>query len=287
MSQLNPSRTTALDICTAGLNDANILGVGQTPLAEDLTKAQARLQWMLQQWERKRWIGGYHLVDMAFVSTGATSYTIGPGGNFDTGTSSQFTAQFGSQFGNAQQAANPIPQSARPSRIESSFLRQIQAPPSQNSSANPYGRNLIDYPMVLLQSREDYNRIALKTLMSFPGYLFYDSAWPTGLLYPWPVPQPNIYELHVTVMCQLPVAFQTAAAVIDLPYEYYAAMVTNLAIWLRAAYGVPTFPGDPLPGLAKNALNTLRGANTQIARLQMPGDLIRPQLYNIFSDRMY
>lgn len=287
MSQLNPDGTTALDICIAALNDANILGVGQVPLAEDLQKAQARLQWLLQQWERKRWIGGFHLVDMAFVSTGAISYSIGPGGNFDTGTISQFTGQFGSQFGNAPQSSGIMAQSARPARIESSFLRQIATPPSANQSANPFGGNLIDYPMVILQSREDYNRIALKTLQSFPGYLFYDSAWPNGLLYPWPVPQPDIYELHVSVMSQLPVAFQTANAVIDLPYEYYAAMVTNLAVWLRSAYGVPTFPGDPLPGLAKNALNVLRGANTQIARLQVPGDLIRPQLYNIFSDRMY
>src|ERR1700749_5311714 len=84
-----------------------------------------------------------------------------------------------------------------PARMESGFLRQIAPPPSQDDTGNPYGGNLIDYPMTLLQSREDYNRIALKTLQSFPGYLFYDSAWPIGVLYPWPIPQANIYELHV------------------------------------------------------------------------------------------
>lgn len=283
---LNPAQTTALDICTAALHDANVIGVGQEPLAEDLTKTQARLQWMLQQWERKRWLV-YHLVDLAFVSTGAQSYSIGPGGNFDTGDARQFGPQFGLQFGNAPMATSAAPQSTRPARIESAFLRQLATPPSADDSANPYGGNLIDYPLTLLESREDYNRIALKTLQSFPGYLFYDSAWPLGFLFPWPVPQPNIYELHVTVFEQLPVAFATSNAQINLPYEYYSALVLNLAVWMRSVYGVPTFPGDPLPGLAKAALNVLRGANVQIARLQVPGELMRPNLYNIFSDRVY
>ena len=282
---LNPGQITCLDLCTAALHDANVIGTGQVPLAEDLTKTQARLQMLLQQWERKRWLV-YHLVDLAVLSTGAESYSIGPGGDLETGNSRQFTDQFNFQFGNAP-GYHAIPQSARPARIESAFLRQIAAPPSSNQSNNPYGGNLIDYQLTILQSREDYNRIALKTLVSFPGYLFYDSAWPLGFLYPWPIPQAYIYELHVTVFEQLPVAFATSNAVVNLPYEYYSALVLNLAVWMRSVYGVPTFPGDPLPGLAKAALNVLRGANVQIARLQVPGDLIRPQLYNIFSDRMY
>lgn len=282
---LNPDQTTAGDICKAALQDGNILGVGQEPLAEDLTKAQARLQWMLQQWERKRWLV-YHLVDLKKVSTGAISYTIGPGADIETGSADQFNLQFNPQFGNAQMARNAIPQSTRPARIESCFLRQLQAPPTTDV-ISPYGGNLIDYPMRILQSREDYNRIALKSLVSFPGYLFYDSAWPQGILYPWPVPQANIYELHVTVMAQLPIAFATANAPVNLPYEYYSAMVLNLAVWLRSLYGVPTFQGDPLPGLAKNALAVLRGANVQIARLQIPEGLGMSLQYNIFSDQAY
>jgi hypothetical protein len=64
-------------------------------------------------------------------------------------------------------------------------------------------------------------------------------------------------------------------------------MLYNLALRLRVKYSIPTFPGDQLPGQAAESLAVLRGANTQIAQLVMPGDLLSGQQYNIFSDRMY
>jgi hypothetical protein len=278
--QLNPDKTTALDLCIAALKDSGAIGVGQTPLAEDLSDAQARLQWMLQQWERQRWLV-YHLVTKSILCTGATTYTLGPLGDIDTGGARQVSNQFNDQFGNAPGFAQ-MPISARPSRIESAFLRQLQF------SNNPVdGGNEIDYPLTLVSSMEDYNRIALKQLQSFPGYLFYDSGWPLGTLYPWPIPQANIYALYVSYMEQLPPAFATANTVVSLPYEYFEAIIKNLALRLRTRYSIPTFPGDMLPGQAKSALAVIRGNNAQIARLQLPSDLMRPNLYNIFSDRMY
>jgi len=269
-----------LDLCIAALKDSGAIGVGQVPLAEDLSDAQARLQWMLQQWERQRWLV-YHLVTKGIVSTGALTYSLGPLGDIDTGGARQFNQQFGEQFGNAP-GFQQVPISARPARIESAFLRQLQF------SNNPVdGGNQIDYPLTLIASMEDYNKISLKKLQSFPGYLFYDSGWPLGTLYPWPVPQPNIYELFVSYMEQLPPAFATENSVVSLPYEYFEAIIKNLALRLRTRYSIPTFPGDILPGQAKAALATIRGTNAQIARLHMPSDLLRPNLYNIFSDRTY
>ncbi len=253
MSSLDPTRTSVGDICTDALRECGAVGVGQTPLAQDINDAWSRLQWMLQQWERKRWLV-YHLVDLAKVSTGALSYTVGPGGDFDTGAST-----------------------VRPARLESAFLRQIQtAPPNQ-----------IDYPLELVQSREDYNRIALKSMVSFPGCAFLDTDWPLGHLFVWPVPNSTIYEVHITVMAQLPARFLTLATAFALPYEYYAAMLYNLALRLKPKYGLQVRPGDPLPGLAKDSLNVLRGANVQIARLVMPAGLVNGSQYNIFSDRFY
>ena len=210
---------------------------------------------MLQQWERKRWLV-YHLLDLSVVSTGALSYTVGPGGQINTGVSS-----------------------VRPARLESAFLRQLQ-----NSQPNQ-----VDYPLELLPAREDYNKIALKSLQSFPGAIFYDSAWPLGSIYAWPVPQANIYEIHISVMEQLPTSFATLATTFTLPYEYYAAMLYNLALRMRQKYGITKsrFTDDQLPALAKDSLNVIRGANTQIARLQIPADMNRPGIYNIFSDRFY
>lgn len=279
MSQIDPSRTTAIDIASAALRDCGAWGVGQTPLDEDISDAKARLQWMLQQWERKRWFV-YHLVTYSAVATidpqgkfqGKQAYTVGPGGDFDTNTRIQpFTSEYSQEF---------IPTytvSARPNRIESAFLRQLVL-------SQP---NQIDYPLTQIFSMEDYNRIALKGLSSFPGYYFYDTAWDLGLVYFWPIPQANIYEMHITVREQLPSMFAVGAEQIELPYEYYNAIVLNLALRLRPKYGIVAIQGDTLPTMAKDALNTLKKSNFQISRLQLPGDLVRPQLYNIFSDRMY
>jgi len=253
MTLLDPAATTLGDLCNEALKECGYIGVGQTPLAEDLNGAWVRLQWMLQQWERKRWLV-YHLVDYGKTSTGAQTYTMGPGGDLDTGAGS-----------------------VRSAKVESAFLRQLtQSQPNQ-----------IDYPLEILQSREDYNQIALKQLSSFPGSIFYDAAWPLGVVYTWPVPQSAIYAVHVTVLEQLPAKFATQATVFNLPYEYYNGMLYNLALRLRPKYQIGTYPGDPLPGLAKDALNVIRGANVQIARLRMPADLLRPGIYNIFSDRSY
>lgn len=253
MTQTDPAATTAGDIVAAALRDAGVCGIGQVPTAEELSDGMARLQWMLQQWERKRWLV-YHLVEYSITSTGARSYTIGPGGVIDTGAGT-----------------------VRPAKLESAFLRQIQ-----NSEPNQ-----IDYPIRILQSREDYNKIGIKGLTSFSMAAFLDSGWPLGTLYFWPVPQANIYELHVSVTAQLPTKFTSAAQPFALPYEYYQAMVSNLAIRVMPKYGKRLQQGDPVLGIAKDALNTMRGVNTQIAELGMPASLNRPGIYNIFSDNSY
>lgn len=253
MAQQSPANTTVQDLVTASLKEAGVLGVGQVALAEDSNDAWARLQWMLQQWERKRWLV-YHLKTYVHTSTGAVTYSVGPGGDIDTGVGS-----------------------VRPAKLESVFLRQlVQSQPNQ-----------IDYTLDLLQSMEDYNQIALKQLQNFPMCAYYDPGWPLGTLYVWPVMQASIYAAGITVLEQLPASFPTLATVINLPYEYYAAIIYNLALRLRPKYQIPSYPGDPLVALAKDSLNVLRGANTQIARLLMPSDLNRNGIYNIFSDRNY
>lgn len=352
MSELLPGNTTLGDLCTAALQESGRLGVGQTALAEDINKAWSRAQWMLQEWERKRWLV-YHLVTYSKVATGQISYTFGPNGEINTNSAAAWGLEALTPTGGAGFAVNdtigvvgtpplgtgtvngqvtvlavsgglptsvsitvpgaytgplsntftqgvtsgagaggtfsfptwgllaartPLASgSVRPPKIESAFLRQIQ-----NSQPNQ-----VDYPMQILQSMEDYNRIALKSLQSFPGAVFLDSQWPLSTLFCYPVPQASIYSINVSVMEQLPAQFLTLASVVNLPYEYYSCILYNLALRLRSTFSIPSFPGDELPALAKNALNVVRGPNTQIARLVMPEQLTRPGIYNIFSDRDY
>ena len=235
---------TPNDIITRALKKAGVLGVGQTALADDVNDAFLDLNGMLAQFQRKRWLV-YHLVDVAFVSTGAQSYTVGSGGNFNVAW--------------------------RPDKIEAAFFRQIV--PSQT--------NLVDYPLTLLQAREDYNQIALKTLGPFAGYLFYDSAYPLGYAYPWPILAANTYELHLTLKENLG-QFSTLTDTVNLPPEYAEALEWNLALRLRATYQLP--PDQTVNGMARDSLELIRGANTQIPRARMPKDLMSGGRYNIFSD---
>lgn len=238
---------TPQDIVTFAQKAAGILGVGQTALAEDNSDTFAALNAMIGVWNRRRWLI-YHLIDTAVVSTGAISYTVGPGGAFN------------------------IP---RPPRLEAAFFRQYP----QN---NP---QVVDYPLEILQSREDYNQIKLKTLISWPTYIFYDPAMPLGNVYPWPVPQASIYELHITTMAVLP-TFNSFVQTINLPPEYFEALWSNLTIRLGAIY-----PGasvtDDTRSIARASLAGIESANTQIPRLRMPQGISRPALYNIFSDQTY
>lgn len=236
--------TTPSDIITAAMQEAGVLGVGQALSGADTTTGLNRLNWMLAQWQRKRWLI-WHLVDVSFVSTGAQSYSVGTGGNLN------------------------VP---RPDRIEAAYLRQLV-------NSQP-----IDYPLEELKSREDYSLVALKELTSFPYYFFYDAAYPTGQFYPWPIPLASIYEIHILVKEQLG-SFSSLAQTINMPPEYIAAIHYNLAARLRPAYRLP--PDPSLIGLAKDALNVIRNANAQVPRLQMPTDLVRGGLYNVFGDVRY
>lgn len=240
--------TTPLDICTAALKKSGVLGIGQNASAEDINDAYQDLQDMLAQWQRKRWLV-YHLVDYAFTSTGAQSYTVGAGGNFNV--------------------------LQRPDKIVSAFFRQL----------NTSSPNQVDYPLTIIEAREDYNNISLKQLITFPEYLFYDAAYPLGLAYPWPVIQSGLYELHLTFAEQLG-QFTGLNQVISLPLEYYAALKFNLAVRISSAY--PGTPANPyMVALAKDALNVIRNANTRIPLLRMPANLRRRGIYNIYSDMQY
>ena len=276
MSQLQPLETSVYDICTAALKECGAVGMGQTPTAEDFTDAWARLQWMLQEWNEDRYFV-YHLVTKVITTqspltdaNGVQYFPVGPGagssGGFETGA-------------NTGSAPNLVATSQRPEEVASSFLRQ---PTGGGAGLR------IDYPLEALQSQEDYNRIALKTMLSFPGAYYYDPAYPTGRLYVYPFPQPSAgYSLGLSWREQLQPQFLTQATLISLPFQYYSALYLNLAVRLRPVHGIRTAPGDHLPKLAEGARSVLKSGNAQIPALELPQELSRPGIYNIFSDRTY
>jgi hypothetical protein len=256
---LQPTKITCGDFVTEALKDCGAIGVGYTPTAEDITDGWMRLQELFAQWGMERWLV-WHLKTYNIPSTGAQSYTVGPGGDFDTG---------------ANTGVNPqIAHSQRPDQIDSAFFRQINQPPP----------NQIDYPLRQIFSKEDYNLISLKSLQTFPDRFYYDPAWPLGVFYPYAVPQATIYQLFISIKEQMPLQFATQADVVIVPFVMHRAIRLNLALELMPKYGIRVKPGSLLPAQAKKALAVVRGAATQISRLGMPDGLPQSGQYNIFSD---
>jgi len=249
--------TTARTLISRALRTAGVLGVGQNAAAEDIGEGFALVNDMIAQWQARRWLV-FHLVDVWCQSTGSQAYTVGPGGDLDM----------------------PL----RPNRIEGAFFRQGGSPTPHEFSLDGSetgtdiadgsnvlavvggSANAIDWPLTLLESREDYNAITMKGLPSFPSQAWYDPAMPFGRFYVWALPA-NIYELHISVRAPLQ-SFANLSDNILLPPEYMEALHYNLAGRVQIAYGMEVNPG--IVGIASAALATIRAANSQIPLMKMP-----------------
>lgn len=231
------------DLIALIFRDSGVLGVGQTLQAQDTTDARLRINMMLNQWKRRRWLV-YNLVDHAITMDGSLFYTIGAGGDINA---------------------------PRPDAIESAFVRQM-------TQAQP---NRPDFPLRLIQSYEEYSRIALKNLQAGPAWvLFYDSGWPLGKLYPYPL-MDDQYELHVQVKNEL-TSLTDLTAEVNLPPEYELAIYAVQMQMTRSAYRLP--PDQNIDKLARTALDTLRSTNFQIPTLNMPAAVQGRGFYNIWTD---
>jgi hypothetical protein len=224
-------------LLTNALQDAQIVGLGEDIETGELNKAFRYANWLLAQWARKRWLV-YRIQDYSFVSSGANTYPVG---------SINLAKTVGINI-------NP-----RPDRLEYAFLRFVnQSPP---------GGLQVDIPLDIIQSHEDYSRITVKTVGTLPWRIFYDPAWPIGVLHPWPVPQATIYEIHCGFKVVLP-RFSSLQQPINFPPEYEAALNFCLIRRFKAAWGLPSDP--EINSLARDALNVMREANSAMGTLVMP-----------------
>lgn len=239
----SPMPKTPLDIITLALKTANVVGVGQTPSAEDTNDSFNLLNMLMAQLQRRRYFI-YNLQTTSFPANGAQSYTVGPGGNFN------------------------IP---RPAKIESAYFRLNSTAPTP-----------VDYPLEVLRAQEDYSRISLKNLNAFPRYAFYDMAYPVGNLFVWPLPNSQ-YTIFINTMLQLQ-QFSTVNDVINLPPEYFAALMWNLVVELYDFYGLPQNP--TVIKRAEMALTIIEDANAAIPQLIIPLEARSASTgwYNVYGD---
>lgn len=236
--------TTAGEFINQAMRASGVLGVGQTLNAQQTQDAVRSFDRMITQWSRRRWLI-WNLVDWVLPMTGAQFYTIGAGGDI---------------------AAD------RPNRIEAAFLRQT----------NPSTPTPVDFPLEIIESQEQYSRLALKSLQSSPSdSLFYDSGFPLGRIYPWPIPSDQ-YEMHVIIKGIIQRILNTSAELI-VPPEYEDAFDWNLRMRFRSAARLPLDPY--VAGQARAALQTIRTANLQLDILRMPASVRPRRRYDIYSDR--
>lgn len=226
---------TCGDLITNALQDAGIVGIDEFIEPAYQQRAFRQVNWLLSQWYRERWMT-YRIQDYAFVSTGAMTYSVGLNGIVNV---------------------NP-----RPDRLEYAFLRFLNQTPS--------GGLPVDIPIRIIQSHEEYSRITVKSVGTLPWQIFYDPVWPVGLLFPWPVPQPSIYEIHVGFKVVLP-RFTSLAQPINFPPEYEAALNWCLARRLRTSYQLPM--DAEVNALARASKNAVMLANSAMSVLQMPAFL--------------
>lgn len=239
---------TGNEIVVQALKKSGIVGQGRAPTATESNDALLDLNDMLAEWNTQRWMT-WDLVDIAFVSDGRTTfYTVGPGGNFNV--------------------------TPRPDRLETGcYQRQLVV-----------GGQPIDTSLQVIQAREQYAGIALKSLQSFGLSVFLDSSYPLGKAYFYPNPNANIYEMHLMMKGVMPVV--ALATQISIPPHYVAGMKFNLARRLRQAYGKGLKPDPELNRLAMNSLDVIRQSNIQVPELVMPKILVAGGPgYNIYSDQ--
>lgn len=189
---------TARDFIILALKEAGILGVGQTPLAEDVNDCFVLLQRMTSTWQKKRWmIPG--LTDIFQIGNNAISNTIGPGGYWNF---------------------------PRPDKIQAAYFIQLGTGPTP-----------VSLKLDVIKSYEDYARIAIKNLNAFPSSIFYDQNNNAGLgnIFVHPIPS-SIYEIHLIVKSQLSWPANINSA-FTLPDEYGEAVHYNLAIRVCSAFG--------------------------------------------------
>ena len=264
----NPNQISARTLCIMALRDSGYLALGQSATAQILNETFIRLNWIIANWNAKRWLT-WHLVDVPSpTTTGQQIYTIGPGGDFDP--LKTFSADFNSDF----QGQQGISGYTRPLKIEKAWARM------NVNTGIP-----VDYPLELIPSYEDYSRITLKTMTNFPTNYFYDPSVPLGKLYFWPIPQANLFEMHVLVREPL-MKFLSLDQPVFLPPEYEPALSLTLALWCRRAAKMP--PDPELTMMAKDAVTTIKVNNTELATLKMPAPLQnRRGIYNVYSDESH
>ena len=203
------------------LIEAAALKLGAKATGETLTASEASDALNILNSMLENWatkrLMVYQIVQSSYTWAAGASHTIGPAGDFNA---------------------------TRPIRIEEgTHFRDATG---------------IDIPVEIIRNRSTYDAIASKADAStYPAYLFYDPAYPLGVLYAYPAPSASI-TLRLNTWQTLQ-SFASLTTDLALPPGYRWAIEHNLAMALEPVFSMPA-PAS-VAREAKSAMSDLMRVN--------------------------
>ena len=203
---------TAQTLIKGALRAINAIATGETPTAAELADGLEALQFMLRSWSAEN-IMVYAISQDTLTLTGATSYTIGSGGDCNT---------------------------TWPSEIKGAVVDT-------------------DYDLEIIGEAR-YRSLSRNSLSTPPAYLYYNPAYPLGVLYPWPVGGSSMVIDSLKALTD-PTSLTSSVA---FPTSYDAAIKWNLAVELA-----PEFGKEPSQTVLRRAHKSKKAIESKNAAMQL------------------
>ncbi len=197
---IDPTSKTALDLITGAMRKTGQYAAGEAISAMDLNDALDVLNALFDSMSNDDEATFNTNENIITLTPGQLSYTIGIGGNINI---------------------------QRPLRIHSAYSRL--------TTSSSY----VDFTCEI-KDQISYTALGLKRQPGpWPKWLFYNTGFPLGTIYFWPVPTQNV-EFHFwTDMLLQSVSLTTQ---LNLPQGYYNYLQFGLAELLCVDYGIPVPP---------------------------------------------
>lgn len=188
---------TVRDLITASLRKLGVIASGENPSASEASDALDALNGMIDSWKTERLMVVAVLPQVFPLVAGQLSYTMGPGGNFDTDW---------------------------PQRIDAVNLiyNQTGAPP-------------LTLPVTLINQDQYNSFIVPSTASSIPLWVFPDDNYPLRTLYFYTVPS-VVNQVQIFTWQSLTEVTDLDTDLV-LPPGYRRALIYNLAVEIAPEYG--------------------------------------------------
>jgi hypothetical protein len=249
---------TKLDVIKGAFSEIGIYPGGVAPSAEDTQLASDLLDELVDGWNIQGLTSGVNVRSVYPLVNGqggpSNPYTIGPGGDFDTGTQ------------------------ARPDTIREANLLLLQ-----------YVTQPTEIPLAILTDAM-YDAVQIKELQTQLGnFLYYNRTVPLGTIQIWPVPNTSINSLVLYTDLFVGAFVSLSAAYVCAP-GLKTAMRLNLASMLVNSFGASVEGAviQRVDRMAAEALQNLKDANANSDMADLAIDLAYTPSprgnYNIYTD---